>query len=194
MDARFLDHPRDRMVDAAIAGMRTSGLAGAGINQVIAASGAPKGSLYHYFPGGKLELAREALERFGELRQQELQTALAGDAAPDQKIKRLFSRMAKGLVLEDFRYGCAVAGVTLDLDEDSALLAPVCSALIEGWVDTIAAALEPLAAVRRQVLARFMVTAFEGALVQARAARSNQPVLEAGEIAASLVRAELSTT
>jgi TetR/AcrR family transcriptional repressor of lmrAB and yxaGH operons len=194
MDARFLDHPRDRMVDAAIAGMRTCGLAGAGINQVIAASGAPKGSLYHYFPGGKLELAREALERFGEQRQEELRTALSGDGPPDQKVLRLFKRAAKGMALEGFRYGCAVAGVTLDLDEDSALLGPVCSALLDSWAESLAAAFEPLPTARRHVLARFVITAFEGALVQARAARSAQPLLEAGELAASLVRAELSST
>ena len=194
MDARFLDSPRDRMVDAAIAGMRTCGLAGAGINQVIAASGAPKGSLYHYFPGGKLELAREALERFGELRQQELQTVLAGDGPPDQKIARLFKRAAKGMAQEEFRYGCAVAGVTLDLDEDSALLGPVCNALLEAWSETLAAGLEPVPPARRLALARFTITAFEGALVQARAARNAQPLLEAGEFTASLVRAELSAT
>jgi TetR/AcrR family transcriptional repressor of lmrAB and yxaGH operons len=192
MDARFLDSPRDRMVDAAIAGMRTCGLAGAGINQVIAASGAPKGSLYHYFPGGKLELAREALERFGELRQQELHTVLAGEGTPDQKIKRLFSRAAKGMALEDFRFGCAVAGVTLDLDEDSAVLAPVCSALLDSWMQTLAVLFEPLPAAHRKALARFVLTAFEGALVQARAARGTQPLLEAGEIVASLARAELN--
>jgi TetR/AcrR family transcriptional repressor of lmrAB and yxaGH operons len=192
MDARFLDHPRDRMVDAAIAGMRTSGLAGAGINQVIAASGAPKGSLYHYFPGGKLQLAREALERFGEQRQQELQAALAGDAAADQKIKRLFARMAKGLVKEDFRYGCAIAGVALDLDQEAGELAPLCSGLMEAWAQTIADALQPLPAVRRLLLGRFVVTAFEGGLVQARAARSTHPVVEAGDLVASLIRSELS--
>lgn len=193
MDARFLDHPRDRMVDAAIAGMRTCGLAGAGINQVIAASGAPKGSLYHYFPGGKLELAREALERFGEQRHEELRAALAGEGPPDQKIHRLFKRAARGLALEDYRYGCAVAGVTLDLDEDSALLGPVCSALLESWAEAIAVTFEPLPQVRRRVLARFVITIFEGALVQARAARSTQPMLEAGEFAASLVRVEILT-
>lgn len=194
MNARVLDHPRDRMIDAAIAGMRICGLAGAGINHVVTASGAPKGSLYHYFPGGKLELAREALERFGEQRQQELRTALSGDAAPDQKIKRLFSRMAKGLAMEDFRYGCAVAGVTLDLDEDSAALAPVCSGLLDAWAQTVAEVFAPLPAARRRALARFVIATFEGALVQARAARSTQSVLEAGELAASLVRGELSTT
>ena len=194
MDARFLDSPRDRMVDAAILGMRTCGLAGAGINQVIAASGAPKGSLYHYFPGGKLELAREALERFGEMRHEELRTALSGDGSADQKVQRLFKRAAKGLAQEEFRYGCAVAGVTLDLDEDSALLGPVCSALLASWADSLSAAFEPLPAARRRVLARFVITVFEGALVQARAARNTQPMLEAGELAASLVRAELPST
>jgi len=194
MDARFLDSPRDRMVDAAIAGMRTCGLAGAGINQVIAASGAPKGSLYHYFPGGKLELAREGLERFGELRQEELRTVLAGDGGPDQKVQRLFKRAAKALAQEEFRMGCAVAGVALDLDEDSALLGPVCSALLDSWADALAVAFEPLPQARRRVLARFVITVFEGALVQARAACSTQPMLEAGELAASLVRAELPST
>jgi len=192
MDARFLDHPRDRMVDAAIAGMRTSGLAGAGINQVIAASGAPKGSLYHYFPGGKLQLAREALERFGEQQLQDLQAGLRGDTPPDQKIKRVFARMAKGLAAEDFRSGCAVAGVALDLDEDAAALGPLCSELMETWAQTVAAALEPIPLARRLTLARFVVTAFEGALIQARAARSAQRVLEAGELVAALIRAELS--
>jgi TetR/AcrR family transcriptional regulator, lmrAB and yxaGH operons repressor len=194
MDARFLDSPRDRMVDAAIQGMRASGLAGAGINQVVALSGAPKGSLYHYFPGGKLELAREALERFGEQRQQEMQLVLAGDGAPDQKIKRLFTRAAKGMALEEFRYGCAVAGVALDLDEDSALLGPVCTALLDTWADTLAAAFEPLPLAKRRSLARFILSAYEGALVHARAARSGQPLTEAGELAASLVRTELSSS
>lgn len=192
MDARFLlDSPRDRMVEAAIAGLRTSGLAGAGINQVVAASGAPKGSLYHYFPGGKLELAREALERFAARQQAELLSALEGAGPADQKVKRLFARMAKGLALEEFRHGCAVAGVALDLDEDAAALAPVCAALLAGWVDTIAAALAPLPAARGQALAGFIVTAFEGALMRARAARSTAPLLEAGELLAALVRAEI---
>lgn len=192
MDARLLlAAPRDRMIDAAIAGMRASGLAGAGINQVIAASGAPKGSLYHYFPGGKLQLAREALERFGQARQRELETALHGDAPADQKIRRIFARLAKGLAIEEFRLGCAVGGVALDLDAEAAELGSVCGAIVEGWVQAIAAALEPLPSPRRRALARFVISAMEGALVLARAAASAQPVTEAGEMCAALVRAEL---
>jgi len=73
----------------------------------------------------------------------------------------------------------------------SAELAPVCESVLESWTGIIAVALAPLPPARRRVLARFVITALQGAFVQARAARSTQPVLEAGEIAASLVRAEL---
>jgi len=193
MDARLLmDSPRDRMVEAAISGMRASGLAGAGINQVVTASGAPKGSLYHYFPGGKLQLACEALERFGAERRAALEKALAGDSPPDQKIRRLFAGMAKGLAREDFQLGCAVAGVALDLEPGSAELAPVCASQLETWAQAIADALEPAPPARRLLLGRFAVSAMEGATVQARASRSTEPLLAAGDLLASLVRQELS--
>ncbi len=194
MDARLLmDSPRDRMVEAAIEGMRGSGLAGAGINQVIAASGAPKGSLYHYFPGGKLQLAQEALDRFGEERNAALAKAMAGDAAPADKITRLFAGMAKALARDKFRGGCAVAGVALDLQPDSEALAPVCAAQLDRWAATIAAGLAPLPPERRLAWARHVITSFEGALVQARAQRSAQPVLEAGEMLAGALRLETPT-
>ena len=50
-----------RLIEAAIDGMRVSGLSGAGINEIARASGAPKGSIYHLFPGGKTQIACEAL-------------------------------------------------------------------------------------------------------------------------------------
>lgn len=188
MDARFLDHPRDRMVDAAVAGLRSSGLVGAGINHVIAASGAPKGSLYHYFPQGKLQLAAEALERYGQERREALAKAMAGDGPPDQKLKRLFAGMAKGLERERFQFGCAVAGVVLDLQDDCAPLAPVCQAQLDAWVEAVAQGLQPLSASRRRQLARLAISASQGALIQARAARNAQALLEAGEMLAQLAR------
>jgi TetR/AcrR family transcriptional repressor of lmrAB and yxaGH operons len=195
MDARLLmdESPRERMVAAAIQGMRGSGLAGAGINQVIAASGAPKGSLYHYFPGGKNQLAQEALERFGEERRAALAKLAQSAADPPARLRRLFGGLAKALEKEDFTYGCAVAGVALDLQEDSAPLAAVCAAQMDLWVEALEPAFAPLSAPRRLAWARLVIATFEGALVQARALRSAQPVLEAGELLAGAVRLEIET-
>ena len=50
------------MILATLDLLRQAGLSGVGINQIVAASAAPKGSIYHFFPGGKLELVTVALE------------------------------------------------------------------------------------------------------------------------------------
>src|SRR5215813_7377275 len=57
---------RIRMIEATETLMREQGLAGAGIKQVVARSDAPIGSVYHHFPGGKTQLAAEALRVHGE--------------------------------------------------------------------------------------------------------------------------------
>ena len=49
------------MIDSTIELMRGYGLSGAGINDIVRDSGAPKGSVYHFFPDGKLQIATEAL-------------------------------------------------------------------------------------------------------------------------------------
>ena len=56
--------PRERMIESAITLMRRSGYSGVGINEVLAESGAPKGSMYHYFPDGKRQVAAEALTTY----------------------------------------------------------------------------------------------------------------------------------
>jgi TetR/AcrR family transcriptional regulator, lmrAB and yxaGH operons repressor len=53
---------RQRMIEAAIELMRGSGLSGAGINEIVRESAAPKGSVYHFFPNGKQQVVTEALE------------------------------------------------------------------------------------------------------------------------------------
>ena len=59
-----MEHPESkiRLIRATLDLLSQSGLSGVGINQVVAASAAPKGSIYHFFPGGKTELASVALK------------------------------------------------------------------------------------------------------------------------------------
>src|SRR5271165_4876433 len=56
---------RQAIVRAAVALFRKQGFAATGLNEILSRSGAPKGSLYHYFPGGKAELGEAAVRQAG---------------------------------------------------------------------------------------------------------------------------------
>ena len=54
--------PRDRMVRAAAKLFRVHGVTATGLREIVEAADAPRGSLQHYFPGGKEQLITEALQ------------------------------------------------------------------------------------------------------------------------------------
>ena len=61
---------RDKLIDTMIDALQRKGLHGVGLNELLAAADAPKGSLYHHFPNGKTELAVAAIERVGQRAEQ----------------------------------------------------------------------------------------------------------------------------
>src|SRR5256886_15404708 len=59
-------HPRERMIQSALVLMGEQGVEATSFSQVIEHSGAPRGSIYHHFPGGKEQLIEEATRYAGE--------------------------------------------------------------------------------------------------------------------------------
>lgn len=175
------------MVLATLDLLRRSGLTGAGINRVVADSGAPKGSLYHYFPGGKQELTTAALHEAGDRVGQWLADVLGRPAPLADRIAALFAEAAARLQAGRFTRGCPVAAVTLDLDRQDAGLRAVCREVFDGWQETIAAGLDGVPEDERLPVARLILATFEGALVLARAAASPDPLLGAGRSLAGLL-------
>src|SRR2546421_9466976 len=58
--------PRKRMIQSAMLLMGENGVEATSFSQVLEHSGAPRGSIYHHFPGGKAELIEEATRHGGE--------------------------------------------------------------------------------------------------------------------------------
>ncbi len=81
---------REKFVDAAVTLMRRSGLSGAGINEIVRESGAPKGSVYHFFPGGKREIVEAGLAAHAGRVAAFIDAALSGRRSPREKVKALF--------------------------------------------------------------------------------------------------------
>jgi AcrR family transcriptional regulator len=179
---------RQRMIDAAITLMRGAGLSGAGINEIVRESGAPKGSVYHFFPGGKLALVAEGLSVYAERVRDFIDAALASRTAPEDKVRALFAAFARRVEQADYLSSCAVGTVSLDLDEEVVGLHTVLSDAFASWTGCIASHFGPGDGERARSFASFVLTAMEGAYIRCRAERSKQAFIEAGEWLAAIVR------
>jgi TetR/AcrR family transcriptional repressor of lmrAB and yxaGH operons len=177
-----MSESKDKMTRAAIKLLRRSGLSGAGINQVIAESGAPKGSLYYYFPRGKSDLVEAALQSFGAAVRENFASVVSRNGSAQAKLQRLFESAAGRLQENRFSEGCAVAAVVLDLDEESTGFARTCREIFHGWQQAIAAGLTELDAKDRDRFAQFVIAALEGALILSRAERSTEPLMNVGRM------------
>ena len=179
---------RDQILEAAIVLMKQSGLTGAGINQILARSGAPKGSLYHYFPDGKQQIAIEALTLYAERVAAAFERTLSSKKRAADKIRALIRFVADRFEDAEFEQSCAAGAVTLDLDADVAAIQSVIANAFRSWQDVIARHLPIRSAARRESFAGLVLSTIEGAYVRGRAEHSKQPFVDAGEWLAVLLQ------
>jgi len=172
------------MILATLDLLRGSGLAGAGVNPIVEASGAPKGSVYHFFPRGKNQLVTAALKEAEIAIGEGFRKIFGGSGSVPQKVRALFSATATQIDVNRFTQGCPVAAVTLDIDEDSEDLRAACGGVFATWCDVIAAGLDDVPEARRRDVAQLILAALEGALILARATATKDPLLHTGALLA----------
>jgi len=181
---------RERVIEATITLLRRSGYEGAGINRILADSGAPKGSLYHFFPDGKRQIAREALELYAERVVALADAALARGRTPGDKVRRLLAVPARRLEAARYAESCAAGAISLDLEPG---LETVRHAVV-GFFDAMVAVCERHLAFddpkRLRSFAGLLLTVIEGAYVRGRAERSSAAFREAADWLADLADRE----
>lgn len=181
---------KDRILEAAIALMKQSGLSGAGINQIVARSGAPKGSMYYYFPEGKQQITSEALTLFAQRVAAAFERVLSSKRKPADKIRALFRFVADRLDEGAYQQSCAAGAVALDLDAKVAAIQPIIATAFASWQAVVARHLPIRSRARRESLAGLVISTIEGAYIRGRAERSKNAFLEAGEWLAVLAQSE----
>ena len=182
--------PRERMIEAAITLMRRSGYSGVGINEVLAESGAPKGSMYHYFPDGKRQIAAEALTTYAVRVVAFIDESLARGRTPAGKVRALFEAFARRLEAFDYRQSCAAGCVSLDLDPGLEPVRDAVQGAFESYIATIASHFPGMGARRARSFGGFILTAIEGAYIRGRAEHSADAFREAGEWLARLAETQ----
>ncbi|HUY23601.1 MAG TPA: TetR/AcrR family transcriptional regulator [Acidimicrobiales bacterium] len=179
---------RARLLDAGATLFRRQGYAGTGLKRIVDEGGAPRGSLYHFFPGGKEQLGAEAVARSGAGFRRVLESVLEGND-PAASVRAMFDLSAAALEASDYRDGCPVATVALEAASTSEPLRLACAAVFESWADALEERLVRArvdAGVARE-LAVFGLAAFEGAIVLSRTARTTRPLVVCGEAVSAVV-------
>jgi TetR/AcrR family transcriptional repressor of lmrAB and yxaGH operons len=173
------------LVRTAMRLFRRQGYASTGLAQIVAESGAPKGSLYHYFPSGKEALGEAAVALAGGMMREKLEELAARHRDP-QAFLRAWCRVMAGWMQESgFRSGCPIATTLLETAPQSPAITAAGRRAIDGWIEVIGGALAaggvaPREATRR---AQLVVAAMEGALILARIRRSTRPILDVATLA-----------
>ena len=181
---------RDKVLDAAIRLMRRTGFSGAGINEILKESGAPKGSLYYFFPQGKKQIVSEALALYTRNVLAVFDDAMSKESSPGDKVKRLFQVTAQRLEESDYQQSCAGGAVSLDLDLE---LEAVRLSVLAFFDETMALFLRHFACKdkrRSRAFAGLLLTAIEGGYIRGRAERSSRAFKEAGVWLAELAERE----
>ena len=165
---------RERMIRSAITLFAERGVQGTSFADVIAHSGAPRGSIYHHFPGGKDELVKAVLATMTALGPRALAPLEGRDAAG--VIDGFIDGWQRTLDTSDFAVGCSVLGITVTT-EDVAIRSGA-GAVFEVWASELTRLLREggVADADARPLAWTLISSAEGAVAVCRARRSLEPL------------------
>jgi TetR/AcrR family transcriptional regulator, lmrAB and yxaGH operons repressor len=166
------DRPREKMIESAVQLMRERGVENTSFSAVIMHSGAPRGSIYHYFPGGKAQLIEEAVRWSGGLI-----TSALHQLGPLEFIDLWPGFWRPILENSEFAAGCPIAAGSMEGERHPNVRAAASEVFAE-WQDVLSDGLvsRGVPADRARSLAVTAFAAIEGAVLLARSQRSMEPV------------------
>ena len=130
---------RARMVKAADQLFRAQGLHATGVAEILERSGAPRGSLYHYFPGGKEQLAVEAIgyaaARFCHSITQAIEV---NDGSLPEAVRLYGGAVAQRLLDTDFVEGCPIGNSAVEGSVGSPVISAACDRAFRDFADVMA--------------------------------------------------------
>lgn len=186
------EQPHDtqqRISQAAALLFQRQGYVGTGLKQIAAESGAAFGSIYHFFPGGKTDLAESATRQAGAAYRDLTYGVLTSVEEPEKALLLMFETAAAHLAESGYADACPIATLALEVASTDERLRVVTDEVFADWVEVgtgwFARWVEPDAA---RDLAASMIMLLEGAFLLARAAREPGPLLVAGRSMVALLR------
>jgi TetR/AcrR family transcriptional regulator, lmrAB and yxaGH operons repressor len=185
---------RERILDAGADLFRRQGYEGTALKEIVRVGGAPWGSLYHFFPGGKEELGVMALHRSGERYRRLIELVFDRAEDPAQAVRQFFDLSAEALEASDYADGCPLITVALESANTNQALRQICAEAFDSWLSTLERALGDarIGPAPARQLAVFGLSAFEGALALSRTLRNTDPLTTSAELVADVVESAMN--
>lgn len=174
---------RQPIIDSAVTLFRRHGYSATGLNDIVELSRAPKGSLYHYFPGGKSSIAVAAVEEAGRRVCETLSKLAIESSTTSDLLKAHAALLTRWMKNSGFKDGCPMTTVLLELSPDNRA---VTAAGRQAYSDRIQILRDKLIGdgfenQRASQLASLCTSSIQGALIESRVQRSGKPLRIAAE-------------
>ncbi|CAJ1496980.1 TetR/AcrR family transcriptional regulator [[Mycobacterium] burgundiense] len=179
--------PRERLISTAISMVQERGVHATGLSDLLKRSSTARNSIYQHFPGGKQDLMVAAIEAAGSVVAGRIDR-LAGNNDPAGIVRSLIADWVAVLEASEFATGCPIAAGALAGPDEPAITAAAADAFA-GLRARVGAALVAAGATASaaETTSSVVVSAVEGALLQARAAKSVQPLRDVEDVLVKLV-------
>ena len=185
---------RERIITATAELFRRQGYHGTSLKQVTEAAGAPVGSLYHFFPEGKDQLAETVIGSSGAAYRELFELIYDAATDPGAAVTDFFD--AAAVVLEETGYldACPIGTVALEVASTNERLRRATESVFESWVEAATERLcdAGVAELEARELATTLIAAVEGGFMLSRASQSPDPMRTAGRHMRRLVESALA--
>ncbi|MBI3438351.1 MAG: TetR/AcrR family transcriptional regulator [Proteobacteria bacterium] len=184
---------REGLIDAAVELFRARGYEGVGVAELLEKSGAPRGSLYFHFPGGKEEIGVEAVRRVGENVNAQFRALHETGCDMAYYIQQVFKTTAEGIRDRHYKASCPIAAIAAEMGNSNPKLNEIVRAVFAGWEKEMASAARArgMTAKNANSFASAMLASIEGAMIVSKAQGSVAPHINAARamkvLAASLL-------
>lgn len=179
---------RDNLVDTAVRLFRERGYSGTGLQEILNQSGAPKGSLYYYFPEGKEALAEAAVRKAGDSMYDSMAQLLVEHSDVSGFLKAYGDLLGGWMEVSGFKDGAPITTTVLETTPASERIATAAKQVYERWLSLLTPLYKTsgLSAAKARSRAELTIAAFEGALVLARVNTSKKPLISVAKQLAEL--------
>ena len=174
---------RARLLEAGVQTFSKSGFNGCSVQDITDAAGVPKGSFYNHFES-KEALGAAALEHFWTAEAcDELRVLARADVSPRQRLRMYFEQSAEEIAQIGFTCGCLIGNMAAELSDHSPIIASQLSEIFKRWSSHVSACIKEAQAAGEiestadpDLLAAFVLNAWEGAILRARIEKTERPL------------------